>query len=68
MYAMTKQSVQKTKAKSVSSSSRNRNTHSHASADSISAKILHLQRNLGNQTVQRLIKSGIIQSTLKIGK
>ena len=31
-------------------------------------KILHLQRKIGNKTVQRLFKSGILQAKLKIGK
>ncbi len=31
-------------------------------------QILHLQRTIGNQAVQRLIKSGTIQAKLKIGQ
>jgi len=38
------------------------------SMDSPLEQILHLQRTLGNQAVQRLIKSGSIQAKLKIGK
>ena len=30
--------------------------------------ILHLQRTIGNQAVQRLVKSGVIQAKLRIGK
>lgn len=30
--------------------------------------IVHLQRTIGNQTVQRLFKSGVIQAKLKIGQ
>lgn len=32
------------------------------------SQILHLQRTMGNQAVQRLLKSGTIQAKLKIGK
>jgi hypothetical protein len=38
------------------------------SMDSPVEQILHLQRTIGNQAVQRLIKSGTIQAKLKIGK
>ncbi|MBW2689717.1 MAG: hypothetical protein JRC99_07295 [Deltaproteobacteria bacterium] len=31
-------------------------------------KILHLQRTIGNQAVQRLIKSGVLQAKLRIGQ
>lgn len=31
-------------------------------------QILHLQRTIGNQAVQRLFKSGVIQAKLRIGK
>ncbi len=31
-------------------------------------QILHLQRRIGNQAVQGLFKSGVIQAKLKIGK
>jgi hypothetical protein len=30
--------------------------------------ILHLQKTIGNQAVQRLIKSGALQAKLKIGR
>lgn len=38
------------------------------SIDSPMEQILHLQRTIGNQAVQRLLKSGAIQAKLKIGK
>ena len=31
-------------------------------------RILHLQRTIGNQAVQRLFKSGLIQAKLRIGQ
>jgi len=31
-------------------------------------QVLHLQRTIGNQAVQRLFKSGVLQAKLKIGK
>jgi len=36
--------------------------------DSPVGQILHLQRTIGNQAVQRLFKSNVIQAKLKIGK
>jgi hypothetical protein len=38
------------------------------SMDSPVERIFHLQRTIGNQAVQRLIKSGTIQAKLKIGQ
>ncbi len=31
-------------------------------------QILHLQRRIGNQAVQRLFKSGVVQAKLRIGQ
>lgn len=38
------------------------------STNSPNDQILHLQRTIGNQAVERLFKSGVIQANLKIGQ
>ena len=48
--------------------SRTRKTDSSHSLSSPIDQILFLQRTIGNQAVQRLLKSGVIQTRLKIGQ
>lgn len=48
--------------------SRPSRTGSYQPGSSPLAQILNLQRTIGNQAVQRLFKSGIIQAKLRIGQ
>jgi len=48
--------------------SQTRKTDFSKSTNSPVDHILFLQRNIGNQAVQRLLKSGVIQTRLKIGQ
>lgn len=48
--------------------SRMRKTDSSRSTSSPIDHVLSLQRTIGNQAVQRLFKSGVIQAKLKIGQ
>jgi hypothetical protein len=60
--------AQKTEAKKENSVSRIRKTDSSRSTSSLIDQILSLQRTIGNQAVQRLVNSGVIQAKLKIGQ
>ena len=60
--------AKKPEAKTVNSVSHVRQTGVSRSADSPVDQILFLQRTIGNQAVQRLIKSGNLQSKLRIGQ
>ncbi len=55
-------------AKKVNVMSQTRETESSQSMDSPVDRILFLQRTIGNQAVQRMMKSGVIQAKLKIGQ
>lgn len=39
-----------------------------SAGNSLNGRVLHLQRTIGNQAVQRLFKSGILQAKLRIGQ
>ena len=60
--------VKTTDTKNANSSSRSRRTENSQVAYSPVDRILSFQRTIGNQTVQRLFKSGVIQAKLKIGQ
>ena len=55
-------------AKKENSASTTRKIESPQSMSSPADQVLHLQRTIGNQAVQRLIKSGALQAKLKIGQ
>jgi hypothetical protein len=55
-------------AKRENSASKTRKIESPQSMSSTADKVLYLQRTIGNQAVQRLIKSGALQAKLKIGQ
>jgi hypothetical protein len=55
-------------AKRKNSASKIRKTESPQAMSSPVDQVLHLQRMIGNQAVQRLIKSGTLQAKLKIGQ
>jgi len=55
-------------AKRENSASTTRKIESPQSMSSPADQVLHLQRTIGNQAVQRLIKSGALQAKLKIGQ
>ncbi len=61
-------SAKKPEAKRASSFTRTPKTDASHSINSPIDQILHLQRTIGNQAVQRLFKSGVIQAKLKIGQ
>ena len=65
---MGKVTAKKAKPERTNTVSHRRRMESFKTVDSPVGKISHLQRTLGNQTVQRLFKSGVIQAKLKIGK
>ncbi|MCK5013004.1 MAG: hypothetical protein KAS66_04225 [Candidatus Omnitrophica bacterium] len=48
--------------------SKSRNADQSQSMSSPADQVLYLQRTIGNQAVQRLIKSGALQAKLKIGQ
>ena len=60
--------AKKPEAKTVNSVSHVRQTGVSRSADSPVDQILFLQRTIGNQAVQRLIKSGNLQTKLRVGQ
>lgn len=60
--------AKKTEAKKEASVSRTRKTDLSRSMNSPADQILFLQRTIGNQAVQRLIRSGASQAKLAIGK
>ncbi len=60
--------AKKPEAKTVNSVSHVRQTGVSRSADSPVDQILFLQRTIGNQAVQRLIKSGNLQGKLRVGQ
>jgi len=60
--------AKKPEAKRNNSASQGRKTESSQSINSPVDHILFLQRTIGNQTVQRLFKSGALQVKLKIGQ
>jgi len=68
MSKTNKITARKPKAKREGTFSHVREKESLKTVDSPVAQILHLQRTLGNQAVQRLFESGTIQAKLKIGK
>ena len=55
-------------AKRENSASKTRKIESPQSMSSPADQVLYLQRTIGNQAVQRLIKSGALQAKLKIGQ
>jgi hypothetical protein len=55
-------------SKKENSASTIRKTESPQSMSSAADRVLYLQRTIGNQAVQRLIKSGTLQAKLKIGQ
>ena len=60
--------AKKHEAKNENSVSLKQKTDFSQSIDSPPEHILHLQRTIGNQAVQRLFKSGIIQAKLKVSQ
>ena len=58
----------KAKKENKNPSSRIRNTKFSQSINSPVGRILHLQRSIGNQTVQRMVRSGALQAKLGIGQ
>ena len=60
--------AKKTEAKKEASVSRTQKTDLSRSMNSPADQILFLQRTIGNQAVQRLIRSGALQAKLAIGK
>ena len=63
-----KVSVEKPEAKRANKVSQTRKADVSLSAGMLVERILFLQRTIGNQAVQRLIKSGTLQAKLKIGQ
>jgi len=68
MRARTKIPAQKPAVKTTSFSHRTQQPNLSQSPNSPIDNILYLQRTIGNQAVQRLIKSGALQKKLRIGK
>jgi hypothetical protein len=68
MSKITKVSVKKSKTKRNEAVSRMRKNDKFKIVDSPVDQLSHLQRTIGNQSVQRLFKSGTLQTKLKIGK
>ena len=64
----TKISAKKIETKQTSLASKLKKRKSSRPLKSPVNQILHLQRTIGNQAVQRLFKSGLIQAKLKINK
>jgi hypothetical protein len=54
--------------KSVNSISQSRNNSCCRSANSPAEKIMFLQRTAGNQAIQKLVKSGVLQAKLRVGQ
>ena len=61
-------SAKATEIKRENSASKTRKTDYSQSMNSPVDQVLYLQRTIGNQAVQRLFKSGVIQAKLKIGQ
>jgi hypothetical protein len=59
--------VKTTEVKKTNSSSQSQRTERSEAPHSPVDQILFLQRTIGNQAVQRLFKSSVIQAKLKIG-
>ena len=68
MSERVKVTSKKPEAKTENSVSRIKKADSYQSINSPIDSILSLQRTIGNQAVQRLFKSGVIQAKLKIGQ
>ena len=66
MYERAKVAVKKSKTKEFKTAQTQKNRFNNHSSPL--AQILFLQRTIGNQAVESLFKSGIIQAKLKIGK
>jgi len=60
--------VKTSEAKRENSASKTRKIESPHVMSSPVDQVLHLQRAIGNQAVQRLIKSGALQAKLRIGQ
>ena len=60
--------AKKPEAKRENTASSSRKTESPQSMSSPADHVLYLQRTIGNQAVQRLIKSGALQGKLRIGR
>jgi hypothetical protein len=68
MAEKTQQAAKNTEAKRENSASRTRRIDYSQSMSSPIDQVLYLQRTIGNQAVQRLIKSGALQAKFKIGQ
>ncbi|MBW2661790.1 MAG: DUF4157 domain-containing protein [Deltaproteobacteria bacterium] len=68
MHARTEIAAKTAESKREDSVFKAKRTDFSKSANSPVDHILHLQRTIGNQAVQRLFKSGVIQAKLKIGQ
>ncbi len=68
MSGRLKLSAKTPEAKRENSTSRTQKTGYSQSLSSPIDQILHLQKTIGNQAVQRLFKSGTLQAKLRIGK
>ena len=68
MGERTGQIVKTPEVKQSNSNSRVRRTEHLQSMDTPVDRILYLQRTIGNQAVQRMVRSGALQAKLRIGQ
>ena len=68
MHNRIKVAAKTSEAKKGNAISRKQKTTRSQSRSSPADRILHLQRTIGNQAVQRMMQSGVLQAKLRIGQ